>query len=71
MLIGLDGLKRDNNIKNIVSLDSSIYEVETKSKAKMILAIGIVFGMVLGIMSAFIAEFINSYKKRSITLVKK
>lgn len=71
ILIGLDGLKRDNNIKNIVSLDSSIYEVETKSKAKMILAIGIVFGMVLGIMSAFIAEFINSYKKRSITLVKK
>lgn len=71
MLIGLNGLKRDDNIKNIVSLDSSVYEIETKSKAKMILAIGILFGMVLGIMSAFIAEFIDNYKKRTNTLVKK
>ncbi|WP_294666272.1 hypothetical protein [uncultured Fusobacterium sp.] len=71
MLIGLDGLKRDDNIKNIISLDSSVYEIETKSKAKMILVIGILFGMVPGIMSAFIAEFIDNYKKRTNTLVKK
>ena len=71
MLIGLNGLTRDPNIKNIVSLDSSIYEIETKSKAKMILAIGVLFGIVLGIMSAFVAEFIDNYKKRSITLIKK
>ena len=71
MLIGLNGLTRDPNIKNIVSLDSSIYEIEAKSKAKMILAIGVLFGIVLGIMSAFVAEFIDNYKKRSITLIKK
>lgn len=71
MLIGLNGLTRDPNIKNIVSLDSSVYEIEAKSKAKMILAIGVLFGIVLGIMSAFVAEFIDNYKKRSITLIKK
>ena len=37
----------------------------------MILAVGILLGMVLGIMSAFIAEFIDNYKKRTNTLVKK
>lgn len=71
MLIGLNGLKRDDEIKNIISLDSSIYEIETKSKAKMILAIGILLGMILGIMSAFIVEFIDNYKKRAIALIKK
>ena len=71
MLIGLNGLKRDDEIKNIISLDSSIYEIETKSKAKMILAVGILLGIVLGIMSAFIAEFIDNYKKRAIALIKK
>lgn len=71
MLIGLNGLKRDDEIKNIISLDSSIYEIETKSKAKMILAVGILMGIVLGIMSAFIAEFIDNYKKRAIALRKK
>lgn len=71
MLIGLNGLKRDDEVKNIITLDSSIYEIETKSKAKMILAVGILLGMVLGIMSAFIAEFIDNYKKRTISLIKK
>ncbi len=71
MLIGLNGLKRDDEIKNIITLESSIYEIETKSKAKMILAVGILLGIVLGIMSAFIAEFMENYKKRSITLIKK
>lgn len=71
MLIGLNGLKRDDKIKNIISLDSSIYEIETKSKVKIILAVGVLLGIVLGIMSAFIAEFIDNYKKRSISLIKK
>lgn len=71
MLIGLNGLKRDDEVKNIITLDSSIYEIETKSKAKMILAVGILLGIVLGIMSAFIAEFIDNYKKRTISLIKK
>ena len=71
MLIGLNGLKRDDEVKNIITLDSSIYKIETKSKAKMILAVGILLGIVLGIMSAFIAEFIDNYKKRTISLIKK
>lgn len=63
MLIGLEGLKKDENIRNLVRSDSSIYLIEGKSKAKLVLGIGMLLGIVLGIMGAFVAEFIANYKK--------
>ncbi|MGL4788132.1 MAG: Wzz/FepE/Etk N-terminal domain-containing protein [Cetobacterium sp.] len=43
---------------------SDIYLEEGKSKAKLILAVGSVLGVFLGMMLAFLKEFIEGYKKR-------
>ncbi|MGL5124312.1 MAG: Wzz/FepE/Etk N-terminal domain-containing protein [Fusobacteriaceae bacterium] len=63
-LIGLTGFKNDKNKKEILKKTSSYYEIKTKSKAKLILVVGIVLGLMLGITLAFIKEFVEKYKKK-------
>jgi hypothetical protein len=46
--------------------DTSIYNVETKGKGLVILAIGSILGVFLGIFLAFVKEFFEGYKKRKI-----
>jgi len=55
--VGIEGLKEDKNLDQQVEKLSSIYEVKEKSKSMMIVAIGIVLGLFLGVMVAFIKEF--------------
>ena len=68
LLVGFDTLKDEKNfnliLNNIVKEKSSIYAVEVKSKAKFILLGISIFGIVFGIMGAFVLEFIETYKKR-------
>ena len=70
LLVGFDTLKDEKNfnliLNNIVKEKSSIYAVEFKSKAKFILLGVSIFGIVFGIMGAFVLEFIETYKKRKI-----
>lgn len=67
LLIGFDNLKENENfdalINNIIRDNSSIYSVEFKSKAKFILLGVSIFGIVFGVMGAFVLEFIENYKK--------
>lgn len=63
-LIGLDGFKNERDSKIILSKMSSYYVIEVKSKAKLILIIGIIAGLALGIILAFAKEFIEGYKKK-------
>ncbi|MGL5623986.1 Wzz/FepE/Etk N-terminal domain-containing protein [Cetobacterium sp.] len=53
----------DNKL-DIIKENTDIYLVKTQSKAKLILAVGIVMGLFLGIMVAFLKEFIDGYKRR-------
>lgn len=53
-----------NDRANIIKEVSDIYLVKGQSKAKLILAVGIVMGLFLGIMVAFLKEFIDGYKRR-------
>ena len=55
--------KVGNNIE-IIKETSDTYLVKGTSKAKLILAVGTVAGIFLGIMLAFLKEFIEGYKKR-------
>lgn len=55
--VGIEGLKEDKNLNKQIEKISSIYKVEEKSKSKMIVAIGMMLGLFLGIMVAFIKEF--------------
>ena len=68
LLVGFDTLKDEKNfnliLNNIVKEKSSIYAVEFKSKAKFILLGISIFGIMFGIMGAFVLEFIETYKKR-------
>ena len=68
LLIGFDTLKTEDNyniiLNNIIREKTSIYAVEFKSKAKFILLGISIFGIVFGIMGAFVLEFIETYKKR-------
>jgi hypothetical protein len=68
-LIGIEGLREDDGIKNQVEVLSSVYQVKTKSKAKLILALGIVLGLFMGVFVAFIREFFKGidFKKRIIS----
>lgn len=70
LLVGFDTLKDENNfnliLNNIVKENSSIYAIDFKSKAKFILLGISIFGIVFGIMGAFVLEFIETYKKRKI-----
>lgn len=63
-LIGLDGFKNERDNKIILSKMSSYYVIEVKSKAKLILIIGIIAGLALGIILAFVKEFIEGYQKK-------
>ncbi|MCF2639873.1 hypothetical protein I6E31_07795 [Fusobacterium varium] len=70
LLVGFDTLKDENNfnliLNNIIKEKSSIYAVDSSSKAKFILLGVSIFGIVFGIMGAFVLEFIETYKKRKI-----
>lgn len=60
-LIRLDSL---NDKMDIIKETTDIYFLKGQSKAKLILAVGIVMGIFLGIMVAFLKEFIDGYKRR-------
>ncbi|MGL4865907.1 MAG: Wzz/FepE/Etk N-terminal domain-containing protein [Cetobacterium sp.] len=53
-----------NDKLDIIKETTDIYFVKGQSKAKLILAVGIIMGVFLGIMIAFFKEFIDGYKKR-------
>ncbi|MGL5578950.1 MAG: hypothetical protein ACRDB7_07615, partial [Fusobacteriaceae bacterium] len=62
--IGAEGaLKEELNQKKLINL-SSIYSIPVKSKATLILAVGMVLGLFMGIFMAFVKEFIEGYRKR-------
>ncbi|MGL6065116.1 MAG: Wzz/FepE/Etk N-terminal domain-containing protein [Fusobacteriaceae bacterium] len=63
-LLGFDGFKNDKNNKEVLKKVSSYYEIETKSKAKLIAMVGMILGFIAGIALAFIREFVVGYKKR-------
>ncbi|WP_297432212.1 Wzz/FepE/Etk N-terminal domain-containing protein [uncultured Cetobacterium sp.] len=60
-LVRLDSL---NNNLDVIKETTDIYFVKGQSKAKLILAVGIVMGVFLGIMVAFLKDFIDGYKRR-------
>lgn len=60
-LVRLDSL---NNKSDIVKETTDIYFVRGESKAKVILAVGVVIGLLLGVIVAFFKEFIEEYKGR-------
>lgn len=62
-LVGLEGIKGDSDLNKQIEKISSFYEIKHKSKAKLILIIGIVMGVTLGVMGAFIVEFWNYFEK--------
>lgn len=53
-----------NDRASIIREISDIYLVKGQSKAKLILAVGIVMGLFLGVLVAFLKEFIDGYKRR-------
>ncbi|MGL4365772.1 MAG: hypothetical protein ACRCSJ_04485, partial [Cetobacterium sp.] len=55
---------KENYIKNggLIKLAAPI-EIVSNSKAKLILAVGVVFGLFLGVMMAFIKNFYHSFKR--------
>lgn len=60
-LVRLDSL---NDKMDIIKETTDIYFLKGQSKAKLILAVGIVMGVFLGVMVAFLKEFIYGYQKR-------
>lgn len=60
-LVRLDSL---NDKMDIIKETTDIYFLKGQSKAKLILAVGIVMGLFLGVMVAFLKEFIAGYKRR-------
>lgn len=61
-LTGLNGLINGKEIENQIEKQGSIYLIKGESKAKLILITGIILGFILGVMSAFVMEFIERYK---------
>lgn len=53
-----------NDKLDIIKETTDIYFLKGQSKAKLILAVGIVMGLFLGVMVAFLKEFIDGYKRR-------
>lgn len=62
-LIGLEGLRENKEMEKQVEVLSSFYEIKQKSKAKLILAVGVVMGVILGMMMAFMKEFWKHFKE--------
>lgn len=60
-LIKLDSL---SNKTNTIKETTDVYFVKGQSKAKMIFIVGGIAGIFVGIMVAFLKEFIGGYKKR-------
>ena len=61
---GIEGFKKENRYDSVIRKTSSYYRIEVASKAKLILAVGMVLGLFLGIFMAFVKEFIEGYRKR-------
>lgn len=61
--MGLKGLKEDPRVDNQIIQISSYYEIQRKSKAKLIVAIGVVMGVILGMTMAFMKEFWKHFKE--------
>ena len=53
-----------NDRASIIREGSDIYLVKGQSKAKLILGVGMIMGLFLGVMVAFLKEFIDGYKRR-------
>ncbi|MBC2852537.1 Wzz/FepE/Etk N-terminal domain-containing protein [Cetobacterium sp. 2G large] len=53
-----------NDRIDVIKETTDIYFLKGQSKAKLILTVGIVIGLFLGVMVAFLKEFIDGYKKR-------
>lgn len=60
-LVRLDSL---NDKLDIIKETTDIYFLKGQSKAKLILAVGILMGLFLGVMLAFLKEFVDGYKRR-------
>lgn len=60
-LVKLDSI---NTEAETIKVISDTYFVKGQTKAKLVLAVGAVMGVFLGIMLAFLKEFIDGYKKR-------
>lgn len=60
-LIKLDSL---NDEVDIIKETTDIYSLKEKSKAKIVLVVGMAVGVFLGAVVAFVKEFIYEYKKR-------
>ncbi len=62
-VLGMEGIREEIADLKRVERVSSYYEIEGKSKAKMILVIGVLLGIVLGILGAFFKEFWMKVKR--------
>ncbi len=62
-LVGIEGIKGDTDLNKQLEKVSSFYEIKQKSKAKLILAVGVVMGVILGMMMAFMKEFWSHFKE--------
>ncbi|MGL6119246.1 MAG: GNVR domain-containing protein, partial [Fusobacteriaceae bacterium] len=63
-LLGIEGaLKEEVDQKRIIKL-TDVYKIPVKSKALLILAVGMVLGLFLGIFMAFVKEFMVGYKNK-------
>lgn len=60
-LVRLDSL---NDNLDVIKETTDIYFVKGQSKAKVVLAVGTIMGVFLGVMVAFLKEFIDGYKRR-------
>lgn len=60
----------EEKLKNndILQKNDSIYKINTRNYSLIILIIGSVFGFFLGILLAFICEFLDNYKKRKVLI---
>lgn len=63
-LIGIQGVKKEINNFDFIERVSDTYVIKRESKAKMILAGGIVLGIFMGIFVGLLKEFVDGYKKR-------
>ena len=53
-----------NDEVDIIKETTDIYSLKEKSKAKIVLVVGMAVGVFLGAVVAFVKEFIDEYKKR-------
>lgn len=64
-LIGIEGALKEEINQPVLIPVSAPYEVKIKSKNLIILIGGVIFSIFMGLMAAFISEFIQGYKRRN------